>query len=416
VSLLDGLIRASLALCLLIPLAWLLSAALRRLLTARLAYGAWMLIILALVPQPWVSPAAVVLPALQVGPELVPVWPGEALAEVHGPEHWWLLIWVLGLAAVLSRLVWIQRRVSKALGGSKLGPSAWPARGLGDWPSWLPVIESETARGPLLLGSLPPKLVLPATKRPLHPWVLAHEQAHLRHGDPFWNLLLALLLAVFWFHPLVHLAVRRIRRDQELAADEAVIAGLSFEDRRAYGQLLLNEAVNPAHGLSLSWKSTHPIKERIMKILQSGPGRPRRIMALVLLGLGMGAGLLLVAQADTGRAATQGEEQTAKLASADAPEQPRVVVRIAPRYPRQAYEEGIEGSVTLEANVLADGSVDAVRVVDSEPSGVFDQAAVQAFSQWRFDPTQNDRHEIGSGLSATSLSVRQTIEFKLTED
>jgi TonB family protein len=406
-SLIEWLGRASLMLTLLIPTAWLISALLRRLITARLAYAAWLLPLLALLPNAWISPATLVMPTLEVGPALASAWPSGSTSNPGSHDLWWLLLWALGAVAVSLRLIRVQGGVRNRIGGRTLDQAERADRGLDRWPGWLPVIASGATRGPLLLGSLPPKLVVPVSPERLHPWILAHERAHCRHGDPIWNLLLAVAGAVFWFHPLVHLAAWRIKRDQELAADEAVTASLPIQQRRAYGQLLLNQAVNPSAGLSLSWKSTHPIKERIMMTLKTAPGPSRRITALGLLGFGLVLGIGLVAQADTGGAATQASESAAEA------NQPQAVVRVPPQYPRQAAADGVEGSVTLEAEVGEDGSVHSVRVVASEPSGVFDQVAVAAFSQWRFDPTQGGRHDLGGGLSSDALTVRQTIDFRL---
>ncbi|MGD3580303.1 M56 family metallopeptidase, partial [Xanthomonas citri pv. citri] len=42
-----------------------------------------------------------------------------------------------------------------------------------------------------------------------------HERLHLRRGDLYANLLAALLLCIGWCNPLMHLAWRAFRLDQE---------------------------------------------------------------------------------------------------------------------------------------------------------------------------------------------------------
>jgi TonB family protein len=75
-----------------------------------------------------------------------------------------------------------------------------------------------------------------------------------------------------------------------------------------------------------------------------------------------------------------------------------------PAYPQRALERGIEGSVVLEFGLNADGSVKNVQVVDAKPAGVFDEAAVDAFRRWTFQPSP--------GLSGTAR-FRQNLSFTL---
>ena len=70
--------------------------------------------------------------------------------------------------------------------------------------------------------------------------VLAHEQAHRRHGDYIWNLLRIGVLALHWYNPLVWWACALSKRDAEMAADTSAIATLAPEERFSYGETLLN--------------------------------------------------------------------------------------------------------------------------------------------------------------------------------
>ena len=45
---------------------------------------------------------------------------------------------------------------------------------------------------------------------------------------------------------------------------------------------------------------------------------------------------------------------------------------------------GVEGSVTLQYQIEADGSVGKIRVVSARPAGVFDEAAKTALHGWLF--------------------------------
>jgi TonB family protein len=76
-------------------------------------------------------------------------------------------------------------------------------------------------------------------------------------------------------------------------------------------------------------------------------------------------------------------------------------------YPPDARADGVEGYVVVRYDVSADGRVDNVRVVDAEPRGIFDEAAVQAVSRWRFRPPHRD----GEAQAVAGLQSR--LEFAL---
>jgi protein TonB len=55
-----------------------------------------------------------------------------------------------------------------------------------------------------------------------------------------------------------------------------------------------------------------------------------------------------------------------------------------PKHPREA--KGISGWVRVECLVSPQGRIQSVRVVESQPTGVFDQAAIDAMKDVRFKP------------------------------
>jgi TonB family protein len=59
---------------------------------------------------------------------------------------------------------------------------------------------------------------------------------------------------------------------------------------------------------------------------------------------------------------------------------------VSPAYPDAARKRGIEGWVELAFTVQTNGSVDQVEVRNASPADVFDDAAVRAVRQWRFEP------------------------------
>ena len=67
---------------------------------------------------------------------------------------------------------------------------------------------------------------------------------------------------------------------------------------------------------------------------------------------------------------------------------PKPLSRGAFKYPPAAKREGIKGYVVLSVLVEADGSVNQVQVLESNPSGIFDSAALQGIRAWHFEPAK----------------------------
>ena len=59
-------------------------------------------------------------------------------------------------------------------------------------------------------------------------------------------------------------------------------------------------------------------------------------------------------------------------------------IRIEPRYPIAAARSKTEGSVVIKFDIGNAGQVEHAIVIESRPSGVFDQEAVTALNQWQY--------------------------------
>jgi TonB family protein len=63
---------------------------------------------------------------------------------------------------------------------------------------------------------------------------------------------------------------------------------------------------------------------------------------------------------------------------------------VQPIYPRKAEEAKVEGWVELDFTVTESGTVKDIAVHRASPSGVFDDAAIGALTQWRYEPVLHD--------------------------
>lgn len=137
---------------------------------------------------------------------------------------------------------------------------------------------------PFLLGLFRPRIFLPsALSAEQARYVVAHERTHAKRLDHLWKPLGFSLLIVHWFNPLVWLAYLLLCRDMELACDEAVVCGMSLEERKGYSRTLLACSM-PHRGLA-----AYPVafgegkvKHRIRAVLSY---RKSTLAATVAVGL-----------------------------------------------------------------------------------------------------------------------------------
>ena len=115
---------------------------------------------------------------------------------------------------------------------------------------------------------------------------------------------------------------------------------------------------------------------------------PYTLSALVLLGCAAGGPATPMAPADPSALAPPFEVGPKNLVP---------LYRTAPVYPVRAEEAGTQGWVMVRYAVGPDGRATKLRVVESQPAGVFDAAALAAVSQWIF------RRPIRNGRPTTSL-------------
>jgi protein TonB len=75
-------------------------------------------------------------------------------------------------------------------------------------------------------------------------------------------------------------------------------------------------------------------------------------------------------------------------------------------YPPEAKARGVEGYVVVRYDVDAAGQVINPRVVEAKPEGVFDAAALETVSTWRFRAAKGATAQVVEG-------VQSRVEFSL---
>lgn len=191
--------------------------------------------------------------------------------------------WILGAAVLLAAWVRARREVERA--AASASPRRLPdARGS--------VVYVHDAMGPMVVGVLRPRIVLPAhLLESLDAAglgrVLRHEQAHIARRDPLLAGLMQLVVIAAW--PLLPLwiAARQVRRLMELSCDEAALSGADDAERRRYGETLLSmaEQAGPsAQPMALGFGSDLRARIGALRARRRWPVGVQRVVVLGLLG------------------------------------------------------------------------------------------------------------------------------------
>ncbi len=202
---------------------------------------------------------------------------GTTLLEIPPASIWPMIMmvaWLTGSLCVLTVFVMQHRHFLRRLGKLTESDGVY--------------LASDVDTGPALTGYFRPKIIVPADfyerySEAEQTLIIRHELVHKGRGDVIANTLFALLQCLFWFNPLVHVAARCFRLDQELASDASVIAQ-EPQARRTYAEAMLKTQLSlTPSALACHWPSRHPLKERIMQLQQNNPSKLKRVVAYAVL-------------------------------------------------------------------------------------------------------------------------------------
>ena len=290
-AMIELLITLHVALALALILVFALRWPLRRLAGARLAFGVWLLPVVAVIsvlaPGPFVSSgpetasqasqAGIAKPdieyaAMAAPPQHVDAEPNAPPAASQSLRLWdglvqEMIVALWGAGAMITVAILSIRQYLYLSGISPIRPA--PELGARVFRSDVSVI------GAGLVGLLRPKIVVPAdfetrfgpAERAL---ILAHEEEHRRAGHAQLNALAALGQVVFWMNPLAPIALRAFRLDQELACDAAVMTRANAK-ARTYGAALVRAQSGHPAPIGCAWRPANGLKIRIKALGLASP-------------------------------------------------------------------------------------------------------------------------------------------------
>ncbi len=132
---------------------------------------------------------------------------------------------------------------------------------------------SDQTTAPFTYGVLWPVILLPKSldrsDKTRLGFILSHEMAHIRRFDAFWKWVLAAVLCLHWFNPLVWVMYVLANRDLELSCDESVLRESGRDARAPYALTLVGLEEKRTHFMPLASSfSKNALEERITAIMK----------------------------------------------------------------------------------------------------------------------------------------------------
>jgi len=302
--------------------------------------------------------------------------------------------------------------------------------------------ESAIVTSPLAFGLLNPKvyMALNSHEKLNHKQqllIIEHELIHCRRYDPMIRMIYKIIEVLFWMNPIIYIINSKVKYDQETSVDQILLNkysqkfnSINFE----YSKLLLkvnqNSIFNNSFQLpEIYCSSTSMLKERIMLIKKNQPSVnnfKNKLSSVLLITTAIATTVLTTSslannnQSDSQRITIPAPPKAPSNAKPTNPPKPPKaklkntigkvngtdiqivpIAKFAPYYPRKAVDGNISGYVTMDVDISTNGTVEDVRVVESEPPGIFDKEAVNSLMKYKFEPI------------AQPVTIQQKVKFEL---
>ena len=332
----------------------------------------------------------------------------------------WTLLWLAGVLAVVARLAAgiVTLRAWRANAGP-VASTAWlQAVRECDLPVGTRLLVSDNVSAPLSFGWRRPTILIGRDTLQLRgeaKAIIAHEAAHLARRD--WLRLIGarLVVALFWFNPLVWLMERVMLQESEEAADAE--AARLVEPHR-YAQVLLNIASGTHAPAAANSIVAGTLARRIRKILSPQPGSisPKlRVAALAAVGLvAAPVAALELVEPSTPIAPARGVERLlvstsiAAPVASSAPAVLKIATPVSVAVPKAPAMRTVYKTVAIAAATPVAAAVPVAAATEaSDAVADSEQSAEEAAAQARMQAAQRKIEEASREIAESSEVIRR---------
>jgi len=297
------------------------------------------------------------------------------------------------------------------------------------YPKDLPAIYTSPAlSSPVALGIIRPVIVIPASLYKVISddelrSILNHEMSHILHKDQLSGLLQRVVLAIYWWNPLVYEISAEFSKAREFISDNDAMKEIN---PRTYAECLFTLAektnlLNRMPGI-IGMATRHvTLKERIKNIIKKERKMQTKlktstaifIFLAAVIFIGMLSGYKLILAAGTPGAINEAISKDETVIKTDDEKKPVVKVlarpkilrEVKPVYPQEAFDKKLQGEVLIELNTDIYGRVMKAKLVKGKHK-ILNDAALKAVKHWVYEP------DILNGVPREA-KFEVMIEFKL---
>lgn len=384
VVVLQNILAYSEQIAILIAVAAVLAAALK--LTAPSRLHCFQLLLACSLALPFVQPWRVPLvkSAVTVSTTLLSDLAGAAAAPAQWrPSAAEVLAGIIA-AGTLVRLALIglgMLRLRRYVENARFVPTAFPIEKERTrvWPD---VFLSDELKGPVTFGLFRPTILVPSRWMD-NETIAYHELLHVRRRDWAFTIVEEFVRALLWFHPAVWWLIGQIQLAREEVVDRNVVQLMQSRERYLDTLLAIAEA---KAGLDLApaplfLKKRH-LRQRVAALLKEVNMSRVRITSSLA---GFAAILAVAGWMATRSFPLQAAPQTVK----DSPgvtvqqDETKLLHRAPVRYPQEARDKGIQGTVIVEITLDQKGEVSDAQVLTGPQE--LRKAALESVLQWHYD-------------------------------
>ncbi len=203
----------------------------------------------------------------------------NSVSTLQTYEEIFMLVWVVGIIVLLLYYALSIIKLKKQLKDSKLVEKK--------------IYIAENLNTPFVMGLLRPRIYLPiGLNEEEKRYIIKHEEVHIERKDYIVKTFAFVLLAIYWFNPIIWIAFVLMNRDMEFSCDERVLKELEGDIKKPYAMSLVNLATEK-HFINRIAFGEGDVKGRVKNVLNYRKRNFWLVGSVVVMVTFVGIGLIV---------------------------------------------------------------------------------------------------------------------------